>query len=166
MSTTPTRIGDLALLSDCVRAALVSARGSIEWCCPTRFDGPSLFGRLLDPDGGHWTVTAAGPRATTRRYLPDSMVHEVVFDTVTGRLVLTDALVAAGDLHDESFRPPGHLVRHLRVESGEVDVAVELCPRPLYATASPCLRAAGPGRLDGRGFSVTGDVPLAPDRDG
>lgn len=76
-----------------MRAALVNQRGSIEWCCPTHFDGPSLFGRLLDPDGGHWSVTAADAGATTRRYLPDSMVHEVVFDTVGGRLVLTDALV-------------------------------------------------------------------------
>ena len=64
-------IGDYALIGDCHSAALVSRRGSIDWCCLPRFDSGSAFGRLLDRErGGHCSITppGAGPWEYTRRY--------------------------------------------------------------------------------------------------
>jgi len=58
VSTTP--IADYALLSDRHSAALVSKAGSIDWLCLPRFDRPSVFGRLLDDDAGHWSIQATG----------------------------------------------------------------------------------------------------------
>src|SRR5580704_15927747 len=60
MSTTP--IADYALLSDRHSAALVSRSGSIDWSCFPRFDSPSMFGRLLGEEAGHWSIRAT--RAT------------------------------------------------------------------------------------------------------
>src|SRR6476660_1642073 len=51
-------IGEYALLSDCRSAALVSRAGSIDWLCFPRFDGPSVFARLLDKQAGHWSISA------------------------------------------------------------------------------------------------------------
>ncbi len=39
-----------ALLSDCGAAALVTAGGSVDWLCLSRFDSPSVFARLLEQD--------------------------------------------------------------------------------------------------------------------
>ena len=62
-----TPIADYALLGDCHGAALVTRDGSVDWWCPARFDAPSVFTRLLDPHGGHWSIRPQGEWTTTRR---------------------------------------------------------------------------------------------------
>jgi len=86
-------ISDYALLSDCQSAALVSGSGSIDWLCMPRFDGPSIFGRLLDASAGYWSIAPDGEFDTRRRYAYDSLVLETQFATPTGLVTLPDALV-------------------------------------------------------------------------
>src|ERR1700728_2520489 len=90
MSTTP--IADYALLSDRHSAALVSRGGSIDWLCFPRFDSPSIFGRLVGDEAGHWTILATAATEVTRRYLDRTMVLETTCHTPTGTVVITDAL--------------------------------------------------------------------------
>src|SRR5262249_30331258 len=85
-------IGDYALLSDCRSAALVSRDGSVDWLCFPRFDGPSVFCRLLDTAGGHFGIRPAGEFQASRRYLDQTMVLETTFTTQAGTGVLTDAM--------------------------------------------------------------------------
>src|SRR3954454_18784135 len=60
-------IADYGFLSDCETCALVAPSGAIEWMCLPRFDGPSVFGALLDRDAGTFrlgpadTMGPAGP---------------------------------------------------------------------------------------------------------
>src|SRR5580698_1730259 len=91
MSTTP--IGDYALLSDRHSAALVSRDGSIDWLCFPRFDSPSIFGRLLGDEAGHWSIRTTSATQVTRRYLDRTMVLETTFRTPAGTVAITDALI-------------------------------------------------------------------------
>jgi len=59
MSQVP--IAEYALLSDCRSAALINRAGSVDWLCFPRFDGPSVFARLLDEQAGHWSIDLAHP---------------------------------------------------------------------------------------------------------
>ncbi len=76
--TISTVVGDFAalpiaaygLLADCNTAALVGSDGSIDWLCLPRYDSPSVFARILDPDAGHWSIRPAGLYEATRRYVP------------------------------------------------------------------------------------------------
>ena len=74
-------IGEYALLSDCRSAALVSRDGSVDWLCFPRFDGPSVFCRLLDPAGGHFAIRPAGEFQVSRRYVDQTLVLETTFTT-------------------------------------------------------------------------------------
>ncbi|HSP77681.1 MAG TPA: trehalase-like domain-containing protein, partial [Myxococcaceae bacterium] len=68
-------ISDYALLSDCHSAALIRRNGSLDWLCLPRFDSPSVFGRLLDAEAGHWVLRPVRSRPL-RRYLERTLVLE------------------------------------------------------------------------------------------
>jgi alpha,alpha-trehalase len=145
MSTTP--IADYALLSDRHSAALVSRDGSIHWLCFPRFDSPSIFGRLLGDDAGHWSIRAPGATHVTRRYLDRTMVLETTFATPTGTVALTDAL-AMGDGnrgHELGKGAPHLLLRSVTCVEGEVEVTLEYVPRPEYGLVHPLFDAVDGG---------------------
>ncbi len=65
-------ISDYGFLSDCSSAALVSSGCSLDrWCVP-RFDSPSVFARLLDPEGGHRVLAPVGDLKTDREYVEET----------------------------------------------------------------------------------------------
>jgi GH15 family glucan-1,4-alpha-glucosidase len=162
-------IADYALLSDCRSAALVSRAGSVDWLCLPRFDGPSVFARLLDDDGGHWSIGVPGA-ASTRRYLEQSMALETTFETPGGSAALTDAMaVGRNDRgHDLGAGSPGALLRRLTCTAGEVEVAVHYAPRPEYGLVHPLLHPVD-GGLVGRGgadvLALSAPAGLAVDGD-
>ncbi len=54
-------IADHGLIGDLQTAALVANDGTIDWFCAPRFDSPSIFAALLDPEaGGHFRITPEG----------------------------------------------------------------------------------------------------------
>lgn len=163
MSTTP--IADYALLSDRHSAALVSRDGSVDWLCLPRFDSPSVFGRLLGEQAGHWSIRAARATEISRRYLNRSMVLETSYNTPTGRLVVVDAL-AMGDGnrgHELGKDAPHLLMRRATCVMGEVDVEFEYVPRPEYGLIQPLLETVDGGVRAIGGSDVlvlSGPVPL------
>ena len=145
-------IGDYALLSDCRSAALVSRDGSVDWLCFPRFDGPSVFCRLLDPGGGRFAIRPAGEFQARRRYLDQTMVLETTFTTEGGTAVLTDAMAIGRNErgHALGADSPGMLLRRVACTSGEIEVEVSYAPRPEYGLIHPILVPV-PGGLATRG---------------
>jgi GH15 family glucan-1,4-alpha-glucosidase len=145
-------IGDYALLSDCRSAALVSRDGSVDWLCFPRFDGPSVFCRLLDPAGGRFAIQPAGEFQVSRKYLDQTMVLETTFTTTGGTAILTDALAVGRNErgHDLGTHSPSMLLRRLACTAGEIEVEVSYAPRPEYGLIQPILVRV-PGGLAARG---------------
>ena len=145
-------IGDYALLSDCRSAALVSRDGSVDWLCFPRFDGPSVFCRLLDPAGGRFAIRPAGEFQASRRYVDQTMVLETTFTAAGGTAVLTDALAVGRNErgHDLGTHSPSMLLRRLACTGGEIEAEVGYAPRPEYGLVHPILVPV-PGGLAARG---------------
>ena len=166
-------ISSYGVLGDGNTVALVSREGAIDWWCAPRFDSPSIFGRLLDPDAGHWTVRPVGGsggepvRVTTeRRYLSGTLVLCTRFGTATGVIELTDALVLGrAEPHALGRGVVPALIRLVRGVAGEVEVACDVQPRFGYGMRAPRLEpsAAGVELIDPGGPSClrfTSDRPV------
>src|SRR3954451_19501218 len=159
-------IGEYAMLSDCSSAALVGSDGSIDWLCLPRFDSPAIFSRLLDPAGGHFSIAPTAPYTVTRAYVPGSLVLETTFTTDNGVVRLTDALAFPEGQrgHDLGKGAPHELLRSVEGVSGDVELALELAPRPEYGLVHPLFRMTDDG---GRTFGgpnpvvVRAGVPVA-----
>jgi alpha,alpha-trehalase len=167
MSTTP--IADYALLSDRHSAALVSRDGSIDWLCFPRFDSPSIFGRLLGDEAGHWSIRATGATQVTRRYLDRTMVLETTYQTPTGTVTITDAL-AMGDGnrgHGLGKGAPHLLLRRATCVEGEVELSLRYVPRPEYGLVYPLLDSVDGGLTAFGGADVlvlSSPMPLTVDQ--
>jgi GH15 family glucan-1,4-alpha-glucosidase len=134
-------IADYAFLSDCHTGALVAPDGSIEWLCVPAFDAPSVFGALLDRQGGHFRFAPFGIEVPTERiYVPGTNVLVTTWKTPSGWLEVTDGLVISPRRGEDTVtphtRPPTDadgehlLVRHARCLSGHVQV--ELVCEPVF----------------------------------
>jgi alpha,alpha-trehalase len=133
-------IAEYAFLSDCETCALIAPSGAVEWMCLPRFDGPSVFGAMLDRDAGTFRI---GPADTmvpvARRYIPGTMVVETTWGTRLGWLIVRDVLLV-GPWHDTEERSGTHrraptdhdadhvLLRTLRCVNGSVEVVLECDP--------------------------------------
>ncbi|HEY2298362.1 MAG TPA: glycoside hydrolase family 15 protein [Jatrophihabitans sp.] len=163
MSSTP--IADHALLSDRHSSALVTTSGSIDWLSFPRFDSPSVFGRLLGDEAGHWQIAPAGQWTSTRHYIDRTMVLRTTFTTPTGTLVLTDLLAmgAGNGGHRLGHDVPHLLVRRAECNDGEVDIDIDYAPRPEYGLIVPLLSTVDAG-VTARGGAewlvLTCPVPL------
>src|SRR5215469_2976836 len=149
-------ISDYALLSDCRSAALVSRAGSVDWLCFPRFDGPSVFARLLDEQAGHWSIYAVGASEVSRRYLEGTMALETTFRTPTGVAVLVDAMAIGRNErgHELGVSSPGIVLRSVSCESGTVEMELEYAPRFEYGLIAPLLRPVQGGILARGGADV------------
>ena len=158
-------IADYGFVSDCHSAALVDRHGSIDWWCVPRFDSASVFGRLLDPDAGHWSIRPVEDFDTERSYVGDSLVLRSAMRTAGGEVALTDAAAFRPGTrgHDLGLRSPHALVRRVEGISGEVAMDVDFAPRMEYGRTTPHLTQVD-GQLVARGgptrLTLTSSVPL------
>jgi GH15 family glucan-1,4-alpha-glucosidase len=136
-------IGDYALIGDCHSAALVSRRGSIDWCCLPRFEAGSAFARLLDHErGGHCRIAPAREDGWefAREYLEDTLVLCTTMQGADGEARLLD-FFALGDGSRPDFER--HIVRIVEGMRGSVELEIRVAPRFDYGEVRPWIRRHG-----------------------
>jgi len=140
-------ISDYALLSNCHTAALASRFGSVDWLPFPRFDSPSVFTRILDHKGGHFSICPAEVKDIERRYLDNTLCIQTVFHTGKGTIILEDLLAVGPNNtgHELGSGSPHALIRRLRCVQGSSPVSIEYAPRFEYGLAIPFMKGTEEG---------------------
>ena len=136
-----TKLACYTLIGNSRAAALVSNKGSIDWCCLPEFDSPSLFASLLDQDkGGYFSICPTGKFYPEQRYLPDTNVIETLFRTREGEARLTDAFIAMTEEEKtQSLFPDHEILRVVEGITGTVRFKLDYVPRTYYGKHTPRL---------------------------
>jgi GH15 family glucan-1,4-alpha-glucosidase len=174
------RIEDYGVIGNMRTAALVSARGSIDWLCLPYFDSPSVFAAMLDErKGGRFAITQAGApdAAVTRKqlYWPDTNVLITRFLSPDGVVEIEDFMPCGGAAPEKN----PVVVRRVRAVRGSVKLdlhcepawdyarqpgGVELTPYGAVfhpaAGASPCLALSAHVALESTGTAVRACLEL------
>jgi GH15 family glucan-1,4-alpha-glucosidase len=109
--------------------ALVSVTGSIDFFCFPKFDSPTVFAALLDPErGGHFCIQPKLKDSRTKQlYLPDTNILITRFLSEDGIAEMTDFMPLRGKEYHS------HVVRRVHVIQGEIDFILHCHPRFDYA---------------------------------
>jgi GH15 family glucan-1,4-alpha-glucosidase len=130
-------IADHGVIGDLRSAALVGLDGTIDWFCPLRFDGPSVFASILDAErGGHYRIAPREAYTTKQLYFPDTNVLITRFLSAEGVGEVQDFMTIGGEQR---------LVRRVVCIRGTIDFRLECEPRFDYgrATHETSLSAGG-----------------------
>lgn len=142
-------------------AALVGIDGSVDWCCFPRFDSPSVFAAILDPEvGGHFRIGPAGPGfSASQAYVRNTNILETTFTGDGWAARVTDFMPVSGDDDGNPDtpppEPPHEIHRVVTCLSGEADLWCDFRPRHDYGRAAPGFRRLGEGAVQARGGGQT-----------
>jgi GH15 family glucan-1,4-alpha-glucosidase len=145
------QLEDLGLIGNCQFSALIERNGSVVWCCLPRFDSEPVFGRLLDTDGGEFTVEPADGQQGRQRYLENTNILETVFDAPGGQFRILD-FAPRFSQHDRMFRPT-QLVRIVEPLKGNPVIRVRCEPRLGWAKTVPTI-LQGSNHINFEGFAA------------
>lgn len=138
-------IESYGLIGNCRAAALVSNRGSIDWCCLPRFDSPSFFAALLDPnEGGSFSIMPSGEFESRQTYVSRTNVLCTEFFTADARATLEDCFTAVSEQETKKSLWPNHeILRVIKARAGEMTFRLKFSPRANYGVKQLTLRQIG-----------------------
>ena len=120
------------VIGNCRSAALISDKGSIEWCCLPDFDSPSVFAKLLDNEkGGSFSVIVDNNYIISQKYLIRTNVLCTEFKSDEGTFEVIDFMprYKIGD----NYYAPAEIYRYIKFISGRPVFRVKYCPAFNYA---------------------------------
>jgi GH15 family glucan-1,4-alpha-glucosidase len=121
------------VIGNCRSAALVSEKGSIDWCCMPDFDSPSVFAKLLDREkGGSFGIVVGDQYTVTQKYLQRTNVLCTGFTSEQGSFEVID-FMPRYKISDNDYFTPAEIYRYIRLVSGTPAFRVSYNPMLNYA---------------------------------
>ncbi|MFC6724541.1 glycoside hydrolase family 15 protein [Halobium palmae] len=139
-------IGEYGIIGNLETVALVGDDGSIDWGCLPTLASRSVFARVLDPDGGHFSIEPAASYESEQTYLEETAVLQTTFETASGTLTVTDFMPFVGE--DDPTNPEVQgIYRRVACTEGTVEVDVSFAPRFDYGRADSRVEVTDKGAI-------------------
>lgn len=124
------------VIGNCRSAALVSDKGSIDWCCLPDFDSPSVFAKILDDqNGGFFSINVDETYTITQKYLYWTNILCTEFSSTQGSFEIID-FMPRYKTNESIYFAPAEIYRYIRLVSGNPSFKVVYNPRLNYAKNS------------------------------
>lgn len=131
---------DYGVIGNCRAAALISAKGSIDWLCFPSFDSPSVFSKILDKNaGGRFEVEVDESYVITQKYLKGTNILCTKFESEEGSFELLDFMPRYRTIETDYYIP-AELYRYIRPLRGIPRCKIKYDPKMNYARESPIHR--------------------------
>jgi alpha,alpha-trehalase len=121
------------VIGNCQSAALVSEKGSIDWCCLPEFDSPSVFSKILDDEkGGSCSIDVHDSYMITQKYLYRTNVLCTQYRSGNDSFEVID-FMPRYKTSDNHYFTPSEIYRYIRYISGKPKFKVLYNPVLNYA---------------------------------
>jgi GH15 family glucan-1,4-alpha-glucosidase len=124
---------NFGVIGNCRSAALISDKGSIDWCCLPDFDSPSVFAKLIDDNkGGFFSIIVGDEYTISQKYIISTNVLCTEFKSAQGTFEAID-FMPRYKLIDNDYFAPAEIYRYIKHISGAPAFKVRYCPAFNYA---------------------------------
>ncbi|MBL8701930.1 MAG: glycoside hydrolase family 15 protein [Alphaproteobacteria bacterium] len=156
---------NLAVVGNCVVAALIDRRARIVWWCLPRLDGDPVFSNLLEGDleRGFADVALDRQAESTQSYVGNTAIVSTLLQNADGGSVRVTDFMPRFKRFDRIYRP-AMLVRRIEPVTGLCKLRIRIRPAGDHGGAAP-VRMLGSNHLRYIGpeisLRLTTDAPLA-----
>lgn len=121
------------VIGNCRSAALISDKGSIDWCCLPDFDSPSVFAKLIDNEiGGSFGVEVTEEYVISQKYIYWTNVLCTEYRSDQGTFEIID-FMPRYKLTSKEYFAPAEIYRYIKHISGTPSFRVKYRPAFNYA---------------------------------
>ncbi|MCI1785688.1 MAG: glycoside hydrolase family 15 protein [Bacteroidales bacterium] len=126
---------DYGVVGNSRTAALISAKGNVEWFCLPDFDSPSVFAKIIDErKGGSFDIIVPDDYDIRQGYIDHTNVLVTVYDSPeSGCFEIIDFMPRYKTGDDTDYYIPSELYRLVRLKRGRPSFRVRYDPRLNYA---------------------------------
>ena len=121
------------IIGNCRSAALISDRGSIDWCCLPEFNSSSIFAKLLDKNkGGSFEIVVDDTYQVSQKYIQNTNMLITDFKKGSDHFQLVDFMPRYKTDEYGHLYPPD-IIRYFKHKSGKPVFKIKYDPRLEYA---------------------------------
>ena len=121
------------IIGNCRSAALISDKGSMDWCCLPEFDSSSVFAKILDKKaGGSFGINVTQDYSITQRYIEQTAVLVTTFSNGQDAFEVIDFMPRYRK-ENGAYHSPPEIIRYLKKISGCPGLSIQYEPKLEYA---------------------------------
>ncbi|MCV6630001.1 MAG: glycoside hydrolase family 15 protein [Flavobacteriaceae bacterium] len=129
-----------SVIGNCRSAALISEKGSIDWCCLPDFDSSSVFAKLLDENkGGSFEFLVDDSYQIKQQYMRTTNIVSTRFQNEKGCFEVVD-FMPRYKTDDFGYFTPPEIIRFIKLKWGNPEFRIKYNPKLEYARFNSYLK--------------------------